>query len=165
MNILILIIMATVMKVQLTVSSPAFQSGGMIPAKNTCDGANMNPPLKISGIPSNAKSLAVIVDDPDAPKGTFVHWVAWNIKPMEMISENSSPGTQGKNGSGKKGYTGPCPPSGTHHYHFKVYALDAMLDLKEGADKMALESSLKNHVVGYGELIGTYSKTQQMENR
>ena len=92
MNLPIAIIMAALLKVSLTVSSTAFQSNGMIPSKFTCDGANINPPLKIAGVPSNAKSLAIILDDPDAPNGTFVHWVIWNIKPMDMIAENSAPG-------------------------------------------------------------------------
>src|ERR1051326_4154178 len=101
MNLLIAIIMSTLIKVSLTVSSPAFQSNGMIPSKYTCDGAGINPALKIAGTPADAKSLAIIVDDPDAPNGTFVHWVIWNIKPTDMIAENSAPGVQGKNGAGK----------------------------------------------------------------
>ena len=165
MNLLIAIIMAVLLKVSLTVSSTAFQNNGMIPSKFTCDGANINPPLKIVGAPSNAKSLAIILDDPDAPNGTFVHWVIWNIKPTDMIAENSAPGVQGKNGTGKMGYFGPCPHTGTHHYYFKVYALDATLDLKEGADKKALETAMQNHIVGYGELVGTYAKATKMENK
>ena len=155
----------TFFKVSLTVSSTAFQSNGMIPSKYTCDGTNINPPLKIAGAPSGAKSLAIILEDPDAPNGTFVHWVTWNIKPTDMIAENFAIGIQGNNGAGKLGYMGPCPPTGTHHYHFKVYALDAMLDLKAGADKKTLEAAMQNHVVGYGELIGTYAKATKMENK
>ncbi|HYV93594.1 MAG TPA: YbhB/YbcL family Raf kinase inhibitor-like protein [Chitinophagales bacterium] len=165
MNLLIAILVAALVKVSLTVSSTAFQNNGMIPSKFTCDGANINPPLKIAGLPADAKSMAIILDDPDAPNGTFVHWVIWNIKPMDMIAENSAPGVQGKNGTGKMGYFGPCPPTGTHHYHFKVYALDATLDLQEGADKKALETAMSTHIVGYGELIGTYAKATKIENK
>ena len=165
MNILLIIIVATFVKTELIISSTAFQNNGMIPSKYTCEGANINPPLKISGIPANAKSVAIIVDDPDAPKGTFDHWVTWNIKPAETIAENSAAGTAGKNGMGKDGYTGPCPPSGTHHYHFKVYALDQVLDLREGADKKALEDVMKDHIVAYGELIGLYEKKNKTDNK
>ena len=165
MNILLIIIVATFVKTELIISSTAFQNNGMIPSKYTCEGANINPPLKISGIPANAKSVAIIVDDPDAPKGTFDHWVTWNIKPAETIAENSAAGTAGKNGMGKDGYTGPCPPSGTHHYHFKVYALDQVLDLREGADKKALENVMKDHIVAYGELIGLYEKKNKTDNK
>ena len=122
MNLLLLIIMTTLTKNELTVTSSAFKGDGMIPSKYTCEGDNINPPLRISGIPSAAKSLAIIMDDPDAPNGTFDHWIAWNIDPVETIAENSSPGIKGKNGRSQNGYTGPCPPSGMHHYHFKVYA-------------------------------------------
>src|SRR5437762_3466441 len=99
MNLLIAVIITTLVKVSLSVSSTAFQSNGMIPSKYTCDGANVNPPLKITGFPSDSKSLAIILDDPDAPKGTFVHWLIWNIKPMDVIAENSAPGVQGNNGT------------------------------------------------------------------
>jgi Raf kinase inhibitor-like YbhB/YbcL family protein len=165
MNLLIAILMSTHYNTSLTVSSSAFQNNQMIPSVYTCEGRGVNPPLKIEGISSSAKALAIIVDDPDAPNGTFVHWVIWNIKPTDMIAENSAPGLEGINGSGKTGYTGPCPPTGTHHYHFKVYAFDAMLDLKSGGDKAALENAMKDHFIGFGELIGLYARTGKMENK
>ena len=106
----------------LTVSSPAFSNNGFIPSKYTCDGSNINPELIIRDIPQDTRSLALIIDDPDAPKGTFDHWVMWNIPVKDKIDENSTPGAEGKNGKNENKYMGPCPPSGTHHYHFKVYA-------------------------------------------
>jgi hypothetical protein len=132
----------------------------MIPSKYTCDGDNINPPLTIKNIPKQTKSLALIVDDPDAPSGTFDHWITWNIPPVETIGENSAPGSHGRNGSGRNGYMGPCPPSGTHHYHFKVYALDTKLTLQEGANKKQLENAMKGYILAMGELIGLYKKTK-----
>jgi Raf kinase inhibitor-like YbhB/YbcL family protein len=102
----------------LTVSSPAFNNEGDIPAKYTCEGEEVNPPLQIDAIPEEAISLALIVEDPDAPKGTFDHWIVWNIEPKSSITENSNPGISGSNNGGKTGYYGPCPPSGSHRYYF-----------------------------------------------
>jgi len=100
------------------------------------------------------------MDDPDAPNGTFDHWLLWNIDPgITIINENSAPGTQGKNGRNTNKYIGPCPPTGTHHYHFKVYALGTMLDLEEGADKAMLEAAMKGYIIAEGELVGLYRKT------
>jgi Raf kinase inhibitor-like YbhB/YbcL family protein len=99
----------------LTIGSPVFANKGFLPAKYTCDGTNINPPLTIENIPDGTKSLALIVDDPDAPAGTFDHWIVWNIRPKEMILENTTPGTEGKNSFGKKHYNGPCPPAGNAH--------------------------------------------------
>src|ERR1051326_390288 len=131
MNLIILIMAIAVETTKLTIGSTAFVSNGFIPEKYTCDGQNINPPIAIKNIPSGTKSLAVIVEDPDAPGGTFVHWIIWNLKPQETIFEESSAnGIEGKNSFGYKKYDGPCPPSGTHHYHFKVYALDTLLSLK-----------------------------------
>lgn len=143
----------------LTVTSPSFKQNEMIPSKFTCEGANINPELLIGDIPASAKSLALIMDDPDAPNGTFDHWIIWNI-PVEdkKIKENHSPGTEGKNGRGESKYTGPCPPSGTHHYHFKIYALSKKLELKSGSTKQELENAMKGHVLATGELIGLYKK-------
>lgn len=142
----------------LNISSPVFEHNGNIPLKYTCEGENINPPLSISEIPEQAKSLCIIVDDPDAPRGTFNHWVIWNILPKEKLSENSSPGLQGKNSFGKNGYDGPCPPSGTHRYFFKVYALDAILNIPSSSDKKTLEEAISNHILAQGELIGLYKK-------
>lgn len=150
--------MAIVANKTLTVKSPAFENNQSIPSKYTCDGSNINPALSIKDIPKESKSLALVIDDPDAPKGTFDHWIMWNIPVKEMIEENSAPGAQGKNGKGENKYYGPCPPSGTHHYHFHVYALDTKLDLPVNTDKNALLKAMEGHIIGQGELIGTYKK-------
>jgi Raf kinase inhibitor-like YbhB/YbcL family protein len=133
---------------ELSIASPAFSHQGRIPQKHTCDGADVNPPLSIADVPEKARSLALIVDDPDAPAGTWVHWVVWNIGPgTKEIPENSVPqgALQGTNDFRKPGYGGPCPPSGTHRYFFKLYALDASLSLKSGATKAELEKAMKGH--------------------
>ena len=126
----------------LIVTSRAFKNGEMIPKKYTCKGGDVNPPLEIKGIPAEAKSLALIMDDPDAPVGTWVHWVVWNI-PLEgvekVIAENSAPGIEGINSAGKHHYHGPCPPSGVHRYYFKFYALNAMLNLATSIAKRVIE--------------------------
>ena len=142
----------------LKITSDAFEHGEMIPSRYTCDGANVNPPLKIFGIPEKTKSFAVIVDDPDAPSGTWVHWVVWDIPVSEIIIEHSVPGSEGMNDFGKHHYGGPCPPSGTHRYFFKVYALDAELDLDSSSTKADLENVMKPHVLAKGELMGKYKK-------
>lgn len=135
-----------------------FGNNEMIPGKYTCQGSNINPPLIISDMPSNTKSLALIIDDPDAPVGTWDHWIVHNIEPKNSINENSIPGIQAKNSWGKNEYGGPCPPSGTHRYFFKLYALDIKLDLNEGASKKQLENAMKNHIIEKTELIGLYKK-------
>jgi Raf kinase inhibitor-like YbhB/YbcL family protein len=145
---------------KISVSSSAFHSGESIPARFTCKGANVNPPLEFQNIPSNAKSLALIVDDPDAPSGLFTHWLVWNIASTAgQIAEKSMPpgAVQGTNGFGKSGYGGPCPPSGTHRYFFRVLALDRMLDLKSGAKRAELDKAIAGHVVARGELMGRFS--------
>lgn len=152
--------MATITTSALKISSPSFEHEEFIPAEYTCDGKEVNPPITVKNIPEGTKSLTLVVDDPDAPKGTFHHWLIWNIEPSEVIDENSAPGTEGKNSSGKNGYKGPCPPFGTHHYHFKVYALDEKLDLESGADKTMLDEYMKDHILASGELIGLYRKTK-----
>ena len=141
--------------------SPAFKHNDSIPSKYTCDGADVNPPLVIENAPLSTKSLALIVDDPDAPVGTWVHWVVWNIGPTTSeIGENMVPSVaqQGINDFRKHNYGGPCPPSGTHRYFFKLYALDIMLSLGPKANKADLESAMKGHVVAQGELIGLYRR-------
>ena len=143
------------------ISSPEFKNNGPIPSKYTCDGADVNPPLMIENVPSSAKSLALIVDDPDAPVGTWVHWVLWNIDPStNAIRENALPAgaLQGLNDFRKSDYGGPCPPSGTHRYFFKFYALDIMLSLGPKTKKAELEHAMKGHIVAQGELIGLYRR-------
>jgi len=144
----------------ISIASPAFQSGAEIPAKFTCNGANVNPELKISGVPNEATSLVLIVDDPDAPRGLFTHWIVWNLDLKTTdIAENSAPagGIQGTNDFGKRNYGGPCPPSGTHRYFFKIFALDTKLELKPSARRAELDAAMKGHVLAQGELMGRYS--------
>lgn len=140
------------------ISSPEFKHNGMIPKKFTCDGDDVNPAIEIEDVPQAAKSLALIMDDPDAPMGTFVHWVMFNIPVTTRVGENSAPGKQGVNDFRKKGYGGPCPPSGTHRYFFKLYALDQELDLEEGIRKADLEAAMKDHILEQAELIGLYKR-------
>lgn len=143
-----------------SVATSAFQAGGDIPAKFTCNGANVNPALKINGVPNEAKSIVLIVDDPDAPRGLFTHWILWNIDPKTTdIGENSVPagGVQGTNDFGKRNYGGPCPPSGTHRYFFKIFALDMKLDLKPGARRQDLDAAMKSHILAQGELMARYA--------
>jgi Raf kinase inhibitor-like YbhB/YbcL family protein len=143
----------------LTVRSLAFSEGGHIPKKYSCEGENINPPLLVSDVPEETQTLALIVEDPDAPRGTFYHWVVWNIPPNEPIDERRIPGISGQNSFGKTGYGGPCPPSGTHRYIFKVYALDTELDLRSEADKNALIQAMEGHIIAQGELMGKYHKS------
>jgi Raf kinase inhibitor-like YbhB/YbcL family protein len=145
---------------KMKITSSAFQEGANIPSKFSCDGANTSPPLQISDVPSEAKSLVLIVDDPDAPSGLFTHWTVWNISPQtSTIAEGSTPkGMQGTNDFGKSGYGGPCPPSGTHRYYFKIFALDREMDLPFGAKRGQLDAAMKGHVIAQGELMGRYSR-------
>ncbi|PYS23349.1 MAG: YbhB/YbcL family Raf kinase inhibitor-like protein [Acidobacteria bacterium] len=152
------------MEIKLT--SAAFKEGQPIPRQYTCDGVNVSPPLEWTGVPKTAKTVAIVADDPDAPAGTWVHWVVYDL-PAENIGvvENlpateslKAGGFQGKNDFGKIGYGGPCPPSGTHRYFFKVYALDAEVSLNAGATKADLEKAMQGHIVGQGELMGTYQR-------
>ncbi|MCX6794742.1 MAG: YbhB/YbcL family Raf kinase inhibitor-like protein [Candidatus Falkowbacteria bacterium] len=140
--------------------SSNFPDGGQIPDKYGCRGEDINPPLKFSGVPEGARGLALIIDDPGAPSGDWVHWLVFNIDPKAAgISENSVPAgvTIGLNSSGQAAYSGPCPPSGTHHYHFKLYALDIVLSLSNPAEKFNLLTAMKGHIIAQAELVGTYS--------
>lgn len=141
-------------------TSPVFEHKGMIPAVHTCDGRNVSPELNIDDVPQGAASLSLVVDDPDAPGGTFDHWIVWNIPPdTRSIPKDSEPvGVQGRTGFGKLGYGGPCPPSGVHRYFFKVYAVDCEIDLPEGASKLELEGAMEGHVVDQAELMGKYRR-------
>jgi Raf kinase inhibitor-like YbhB/YbcL family protein len=143
----------------LVVKSPVFENNKPIPKKYSCDGEEVNPPLTVECIPDAAKTLALIVDDPDAPRGIFDHWVVWNISPTGKIEEKMVPGTEGLNGAGQQGYVGMCPPSGTHRYFFKVYALDVKLDLQAKATKKKdLEKAMQGHILAKGELVGLYRR-------
>ena len=144
----------------LLIKSSAFEKNTKIPSKYTCDGDDISPPLTFEGVPKEAKTLVLIVDDPDAPRGTFDHWVVWNIPAsISKIEENNaSSGIEGLNGAGKAGYFGPCPPSGTHRYFFKVYALDTSLSLGANSRKKDVEVAMEGHVLAKGELIGLFSR-------
>ncbi len=145
----------------LSIASPAFAPNGTIPSKHTCDGRNVSPPLTIGNVPKEAKSLALIVDDPDAPRGTWVHWVVWNIPPgAGEFRENSVPpgAIQGTNDFRNRNYGGPCPPSGTHRYFFKLYALDGVPSLPPSASKADLERAMQGHILAQAELVGLYRR-------
>lgn len=145
----------------LTISSPAFSHGETIPARYTCDGYDASPALVIGKVPLAAVTLALIVDDPDAPGGTWVHWVVWNIPAQAReIAENDLPplASQGKNDWKRNKYGGPCPPSGTHRYFFRLYALDTTLNLSSSTTKADLERAMQGHILAKGELMGTYRR-------
>ena len=144
-----------------SIESTAFKNSSSIPKKYTCDGKDVNPPLVIRNVPNGTKSLALIVDDPDAPVGIWVHWVVYNIDPgTREIAENSVPqgSVQGINDFNKTTYGGPCPPSGTHRYFFKLYALDTKLDIKGKVVKRDVEKAMKGHIVGEAQTMGTYRR-------
>lgn len=146
---------------QMKLISSAFENNQSIPVEFTCDGANVNPPLSISGVPEGSKSLVLIVDDPDAPAGDWVHWTLWNIEPdTTEIKQGSLPEgtTEGITDFGKPGYGGPCPPSGTHRYQFKLYALDTILSLGKNASKSDIESAMQGHILDQALLIGLYKR-------
>ena len=152
---------------KIEVWSSAFGEGERIPSDFTCEGANMSPPIEWTGVPSAAGSLVVIADDPDAPSGDWVHWLVYDLPPSLTqlpagIPEGgrlSGGGSQGSSDFGALGYGGPCPPSGTHRYFFKVYALDGMLNLKPGAAKKELLAAMQNHVLAEGRLMGIYERS------
>src|SRR5215216_7856095 len=148
---------------KMKVTSSAFEQGGNMPAKFTCDGSDTSPPLQITGIPPNAKTLVLIADDPDAPNGLFTHWLVWNIRPQtNSIAEGSAPkGVQGANDFGKTGYRGPCPPRGTHRYSFRIFALDRDLDLRTGVKRSQVDAAMKGHIIAQGELVGRYVRKKQ----
>jgi len=151
---------------EIKITSPAFEDGGLIPAKYTCDGADISPPLQWEAVPEGTESIALICDDPDAPVGTFVHWVIFGLPaetrelaekvPADEVLANGA--KQGITDFGRIGYGGPCPPSGTHRYFFKIYALDMEIDLSAGADKDQLLKAMEGHILDQGQLIGKYKR-------
>jgi len=153
---------------QLTITSDAFVSGQSIPAKYSCIGRNISPPLAWNEPPAGTQSFALIMDDPDAPVGTWVHWVLYNIpsarrdlqEDLPITGKNVDPNAiyVGKNSSGDIGYDGPCPPSGTHRYFFKLYALDTTISLLPGASREKILKEMEGHILAQGELVGTFSK-------
>jgi Raf kinase inhibitor-like YbhB/YbcL family protein len=151
---------------ELKVTSSAFKDGGMIPPKYTCDGEDISPALEWPSVPEQTRSLVLIADDPDAPRGTFVHWVLYNlpadtrklpdsVKPEETLANSAR---QGTNDFGETGYNGPCPPGGTHRYFFKLYALDAPVNLPPGARKADLLQAMRGHILAEGQLVGKYKR-------
>lgn len=150
----------------LIITSPAFTEGAMIPKQHTCDGADISPALAWTGVPESTKSLALICDDPDAPMGTWVHWVLFNLPagesglPAKVPSDASlSNGAKhGTNDFRRLGYGGPCPPGGTHRYYFKLYALDTALNLESGATKSKVEEAMRGHILAEGQLMGKYRR-------
>jgi Raf kinase inhibitor-like YbhB/YbcL family protein len=153
-------------KMEIKITSSAFKEGDMIPAKYTCDGADISPPLQWDSVPEGTVSIALISDDPDAPMGTWVHWVLFNLPgATTSLAENVPPdktlangARQGTNDFRKIGYGGPCPPGGTHRYYFKIYALDAQLDLQAGANKKELLRAMQGHILAEGQLMGRYKR-------
>ena len=143
------------------ISSPAFATNTPLPKKYSCDGEGINPPLVFSDIPSAAKSLAIIVDDPDAPRGTFTHWIIYNMPvTTTIIAENSVPhdSVQGKTSLGRAGFIGACPPNGTHRYIFTLYALDMLLPTEQVFDKQGITDAMKGHNVASAQLVGLYTR-------
>ncbi len=142
-------------------SSSVFKAGSVIPALYTCDGRNISPPLTFEFVPQRARSLVLIVDDPDAPGGMWVHWTVWDIQPtVKEIAANSVPlgAREGVTSFGATGYGGPCPPNGRHRYFFKLYALDVVLSLKKGASFAELEVAMSGHMIARAELVGVYER-------
>jgi Raf kinase inhibitor-like YbhB/YbcL family protein len=145
----------------MNLTSPDFGEGGNIPERFTCDGKDISPTLKIDGIPKEAKSLVLIVDDPDAPGGNFTHWLIWNIVPdLTEIVANQLPAhaVQGVNDFGKSKYSGPCPPAGIHRYYFRLYALDTTLTLPQGSKRKVVDSAIKGHTIAEATLMGRYAR-------
>ena len=144
---------------KLKITSPDISPGDYIPSQFTCQSRNVSPRLEFVDVPDKTKSLAIVVHDPDAPSGDWVHWVVFNIPPDKFeVDEAIAPGVEGRNDFGKTSWGGPCPPSGTHHYVFEAYALDTKLDLKEGATRAELDKAMEGHVLGKAELVALYEK-------
>lgn len=151
---------------KMEINSPAFEAGGLIPPQYTCDGQNISPPMSWTNVPAHTKSLALICDDPDAPVGTWVHWVIFNLPAdLKELPENTPPqktlqngAKQGKNDFRKIGYGGPCPPSGTHRYFFELYALNTVLNLEAGVTKADLLKTMEGHILAESRLMGKYKR-------
>jgi Raf kinase inhibitor-like YbhB/YbcL family protein len=142
------------------ISSPAFEHQTSIPQRHSCDGDDVSPQLDVANLPDDAVSLVLVMDDPDAPAGTWDHWVAYDIAPIDSIAEGDHDiGIGGVNSWGTTGYGGPCPPSGTHHYFFQVYALDVELGLAEGATKAEVIAAMDGHIIDRAQLVGLFSRS------
>ncbi|HVU58844.1 MAG TPA: YbhB/YbcL family Raf kinase inhibitor-like protein [Puia sp.] len=147
----------------LVVSSPEFVEDGLIPAKYTCQGEGINPPLDIDNVPEGTRSMVVIAEDPDAPSGTITHWVLYDILAGNSIDENTDDGVKGINSKGRMGYLPICPPSGIHRYFFHIFALDSSINLRPGADRPAVEKAMADHILGAGTLMGRYGKPEEIQ--
>lgn len=150
--------------IKLKVTSPAFENNKTIPLKYGCDGSNVNPSVKIENVPPGTKSLALVFDDKDAPRGTYVHWILWNIDPaVREVHENSVPegAIQGTNDFKKNTYGGPCPPTRPHKYALIVYALDVRLNLEPKSGKADLEKAMEGHIIAQGQLMGVYKREKK----
>ena len=144
----------------LTVTSPSFSNGQLIPRKHSCHGEDSSPELRIAGVPSGTVALALVMDDPDAPRGTWTHWTAWDLPPgaTTLPEGKPAPGVEGITSADEVGYHGPCPPSGTHRYFFRVFALDDKLGLPRGAPVEEVWAALGKRTLAWGELLGTFAK-------
>jgi Raf kinase inhibitor-like YbhB/YbcL family protein len=145
------------------ISSPAFGENQTIPAKYTCDGAETSPPLHIAGVPAPARSLVLVVDDPDAPGGTFDHWLLFDIPPQttDLAEGKAAVGRSGTNGFGRTGYGGPCPPDREHRYFFRLYALDQELNLRQGVSRDDLEKAMQGHIMAQAQLMARYDRKRR----
>ncbi len=147
--------------ITMKIESPAFEQNGEIPAEYTCDGKDINPPLVVNGVPAQAKSLVLLVEDPDAVSGTWFHWLVWNIDPSTAnFASGAVPrgGVEGTTSAGRTGWHGPCPPSGSHRYFFKIYALDVTLDLPTSTQTAELERAMHGHILDKAGLVGLYKR-------
>ena len=145
----------------LQIVSPSFKNDHIMSSRFTCEGENINPALVLTNVPPETVSLALLMEDPDAPKGIFVHWVMWSIKPVSLIDENSAPGIQGVNSRGSNQYIGPCPPYGTHRYHFNIFALDTKLELPRSAGKAEMMEAMSGHIISQARITGLYKRIVQ----
>lgn len=143
---------------ELLITSDAFKEGENIPRRYTCEGDNINPPLEVNNMPQETQTIAIIMDDPDAPRGLYTHWIAWNLPPDISVPEGREHHMSGTNSSGKTGYYGPCPPSGIHRYFFHVYALDTALNIDNGSTRETLEDAMNGHILARGTFMGRYQK-------
>jgi Raf kinase inhibitor-like YbhB/YbcL family protein len=158
---LLIIVAPFFLQKQFTVKSPDFADNNFIQFKFTCDGKNVSPGLVFENIPGDTKSIALIMEDTDSPNGEFVHWVMWNMPVKNKVVENNPEGTFGKNTHGENKYYGPCPPNGMHTYHFKVYALNSVLDLPSSGGKPELLKAMEGHILGQAVLKGRYSRKSE----
>lgn len=142
----------------LTILSPEFKDGDFIPDKYTCNGEDISPPLEIKDLPDNTQSIVIIMDDPGAPVGLFTHWLVWDLDKLSQVEAGLDHAFMGKNDFGTSAYRGPCPPSGTHRYFFRVYALDSRIELTKGSSRQDLENKMKGKILAEGQLMGKYSR-------